>query len=165
LYEKIKSIVFSFRFVEGVHEIEIHTYGKNRIISLHIEMNPALTLEEVHGVADGIEKKIYNENLGRCVVHVDLKKGAKIIEKKRVEKLIKNILATAKDIKDFHGMEIITSEEKTVLNFHLLLDKNASIEESHLIYHRLSNLLKEKFGFSQVNIHIEPYKEVKNDGD
>ncbi len=74
LYARIESICRDFKGVEGIHDIEVHTYGRKRIITLHIEMEPGLSLEETHRVADSIEKKIYQEGLGRCVVHVDLKK-------------------------------------------------------------------------------------------
>lgn len=73
-YKKIEDIVISFKLVKGVHGIEVHSYGDNRIISLHIEMQPFLSLKQAHEVADSIEKKIREEKLGRCTVHVDLKK-------------------------------------------------------------------------------------------
>jgi cation diffusion facilitator family transporter len=71
-YKNIRKIALAFRFVEGVHDVEVYSYGKNKIISLHIEISPSLSLEEAHSVADSIEKEIYNRGLGRCVVHVDV---------------------------------------------------------------------------------------------
>ncbi|UCC95141.1 MAG: cation diffusion facilitator family transporter [Candidatus Omnitrophota bacterium] len=158
LRERIREIAYSFQFVEGVHDIEVHSYGKNNIISLHIELDSSLSLEEAHSIADSIEKRVYSENLGRCIVHVDLRRSAKPIEKKKIEKLIKRLKMLTKSVKDFHGVEIITTEERSILNFHLLLDKSTSLEKSHVISHRLSSLLQKKFNFSQVNIHIEPYE-------
>lgn len=158
LYDRIGKIAANFKFVEGVHDIEIHSYGENRVISLHIELSPSLSLEEAHGVADGIENEIFKEKLGKCVVHVDLKKGTAPMEKKKIEKLIRSIMGFNKKIKDFHGIEIITTESSNILNFHLLLDKNTSLDESHSISHRLRSVLEKKFYFSQVNIHFEPYK-------
>jgi divalent metal cation (Fe/Co/Zn/Cd) transporter len=162
-YEQIRTIASSFQFVEGVHDIEIHSYGKNKIISLHIELSPALTLEEAHSIADSIEKKIYNADLGRCIVHVDLKKEAVLREKMKVERMLNIFLAKNNKTKGFHGLEIITTEGSDVLNFHLLLEKNVSLQESHVISHRLLKLLKRKFGFSKVNIHIEPYERKEQD--
>jgi divalent metal cation (Fe/Co/Zn/Cd) transporter len=158
VYEEVKAVVSSFRQVAGVHEIEIHSYGKNRIVSLHIELNPSLNLEEAHSVADSIEKKIHNEGLGKCIVHIDLKKDAVLLDKIRVERILKRFLARNNNVKSFHGIEIITTEGVDVLSFHLLLEKNTSLEESHKISHRLLTLLKKKLGFSKVNIHIEPYE-------
>lgn len=76
-YEEIEKIALSFPVVKGVHGIEAYSYGKNRIVSLHAEMNPSFSLLEAHKVADNIEKEVYRRGLGRCVVHVDIKKGKK----------------------------------------------------------------------------------------
>ncbi|MFA5271395.1 MAG: cation diffusion facilitator family transporter [Candidatus Omnitrophota bacterium] len=157
-YDKIKNIASAFKFVEGVHDIEIHSYGDNRVISLHIELSPTLSLEEAHSVADSIEKKIHSQKLGKCVVHMDLKHRAQAAEKRILEKAIRDFLRKNRCVKDFHGTEIITVEDTSIVNFHLQFEKKTPLEETHLISHKLSDVLKEKFGFAKVNIHIEPYK-------
>ncbi|MDD5195029.1 MAG: cation diffusion facilitator family transporter [Candidatus Omnitrophica bacterium] len=157
-YQRVREIASGFNFVEGVHGIEIHSYGKNKMISLHIEMAQSLSLEEAHSVADAIENKIYQEGLGKCLVHMDLKTGASPVEKRQVGKLIKNVMGFSRQIRDFHSIEIITTENSNILNFHLLMDKDSSVEQTHTISHRLSAILKKNFKFSQVNIHCEPYK-------
>jgi cation diffusion facilitator family transporter len=160
LCEKIKNIALSFKPVDGAHEIEIHSYGKNKVISLHIELSPELSLLEAHSIADSVEKKIHNEGLGRCIVHVDLKGKAKAAEKEMVGKAIARFISRNKDIKDFHGIEILTNESTSIIDFHLCFSKNTSLDESHIISHKLSDFLKKHFGFTKVNIHVEPYKNI-----
>lgn len=77
LYHKVKGIALANDLVKGVHGIEIHSYGYNRIISLHIEVDVSLTLQQAHACADEIEKKVLASHLGRCIVHVDLIKQGK----------------------------------------------------------------------------------------
>jgi cation diffusion facilitator family transporter len=72
-YQRIKDVAERFDVVEGVHGIEVHSYGDNKMISLHIELKPSLSLQEAHDVADSIEKKMVESKLGKCLVHVDLK--------------------------------------------------------------------------------------------
>ena len=72
-YIRIRSIALSFPHVESVHEINVHSYGRNRIISLHIVVEETLSLETAHTIADSIENRLLQEGLGRCVVHVDVK--------------------------------------------------------------------------------------------
>jgi cation diffusion facilitator family transporter len=155
--DKIKNIALSFTSVSGVHDVEIHSYGRNKVISLHIELSPQLSLREAHSIADSIEKKINTENLGRCIVHVDLTGKAKTTQKEIVEKAIIRFIAKNKEIKDFHGLEIIVSEAMTIVDFHLCFSRNTSLEESHSISHKLSDFLKKQFGFTKINIHVEPY--------
>lgn len=158
VYEKVKAIALSFVSVEGVHDIEVHSYGENRVISLHIEMDPALSLEEAHGIADSIEKKAAQEDLGKCIVHVDLKEKEKTRSKDRVEKLISQLVAIDSKIKDFHNVEIISAGRRSILNFHLLLDKQVPLDDLHKLCHGLSRIIKKELGFWKVNIHFEPYE-------
>jgi divalent metal cation (Fe/Co/Zn/Cd) transporter len=160
-YRKIKNIVLSFPRVEGVHDINIHAYGHNNMISLHIVVEKSLSLGEAHSLADSIEKRIYREGLGRCVIHVD--PGNPLFPRKKsdVEKAIVSLVRSDPRLKDYHGLEVIATEDKNILNFHLILDKTISLPESHAINHRVADFFREKFGFSQVNIHIEPYTESR----
>lgn len=157
LYQKIREIVFSFPKIENVHDIAIHAYGHKRVISLHVVVKNSLSLEEAHTLADSVEKKIFKDNLGKCVVHVDLEKKPSKKRKTDIEKNILQLIRGFNDIKDFHGLEIIHTETLSILNLHLLFDKNITLEKSHEITHQISHLLKGKFGFSKVNIHVEPY--------
>jgi len=157
LYKNIKDVIFSFPHVEGVHEINIHSYGHKRIISLHVVVRKDLSLNRAHAVADSIEKKILKDGLGECVVHIDVGEFSSIARRSDVEKVIGRIIRKVSSLKGFHNIEVITTETDSMLNFHLMLDENISLKDSHRIYHRVSKFLKKRFGFSQVNIHIEPY--------
>ena len=128
--DKIKNIALSFSSVSGVHDVEIHSYGRNKVISLHIELSPQLSLQEAHSIADSIEKKINNENLGRCIVHVDLTGKAKTTQKEIVEKAIIRFIARNKGVKDFHGLEIIVSEAMTIVDFHLCFSEILSLRKA-----------------------------------
>lgn len=156
VYERVKDIVGAFSTVKGVHDIEVHSYGKNRIISFHIEMDKDLSLEEAHSVADGIEKTIYKEGLGKCIVHIDLSFYTHDTEKKKIESAIKRLTKMVKNIKEFHALEIISTESASTLNFHLVMDPHTPLREAHRLSHRIAGELKQKFGFSSVNVHVEP---------
>ncbi len=158
LYNQIKKIALSFHLVEGVHGVEIHSYGKMRIISLHIEVSPELSLQEAHSVADSIEKDIYHKGLGKCIVHVDLKRDRSAVAKAEIEKTMKQLVAFTSRVKGFRGINVIATETGSILNFDLILDKSTSLEESHVLEHHLSQSLQDEFNFSQVNIHVEPEK-------
>ena len=158
VYRKIRSIAFSSKYVEGVHDIEVHSYGENRIVSLHVEIDPSISLDEAHEIADSIEKKVLEDDLGRCIVHVDVKDKKKTIDRKEVEKFISKMITPDNNIKGFHKIEILTTTKKNILNFHLLLDKGVTLDSLHSLCHRLAKILKKEFGFWKVNIHSEPYQ-------
>ncbi len=157
-YKKIESLVKEFPQIRGFHDLEVHSYGKNNVVIFHVEVEKDLSLEEAHTLADSLEKKIYQQGLGRAIVHVDLSKRVTRTRKKEVEKLMNRVVRFVRRIKGFHGVEILNLEDQTILNFHLLLDKSTSLEDTHKISHRISKMLKDKFSFSKVNIHVEPFR-------
>ncbi len=157
IYNKIKEIVFSFPHIEDVHDINIHSYGRKMIVSLHIVVKKDLLLEEAHRLADSIEKRLDSEGIGKCIVHIDVAKHSLSPSYSTVEKAIMRLIQRISFLKGFHKVEIITTEADNILNFHLLIDKSISLKDSHLVSHRIANFLKKKFNFSEINIHIEPY--------
>lgn len=157
LYKEIKAIAAGFPQIKNLHDLNIHSYGKTNIITFHIELERDLSLEEAHSVADTIEKKVYHQGLGKCIVHVDLSKKAYFTQKKEIAETLGKLTRAIKKIKDFHGLKIFISEDRTILNLHLMIDKNTSLDEAHKISHKVSDLFKDKFGFSSVNVHVEPY--------
>ncbi len=159
VYARIKEVALSFPEVKDVHDVEVHSYGHRKIVSLHIVVDKDLSLEKGHSVADSVEKRLLQEGVSECITHVDITKEIPKVKHTHVEKVILNFINAHPLLKDFHKLRIITTESENILNFHLLLDSNISLEESHEISHKLSQLLKSVFKFSQVNIHLEPYRD------
>jgi cation diffusion facilitator family transporter len=160
--KKIRSIVLSFPRVESVHGINVHSYGRNRIISLHIVVQKNLSLEDAHSLADSIEKKIYSEGLGKCLVHVDLQKVSLGGRRSDIEKAITYLVDFYPAVTGYHSLDMICTENKNIINFHIMLDKGTSLEDAHHMSHAISSFLKTNFNLSQVNIHIEPDEEVNH---
>jgi cation diffusion facilitator family transporter len=69
---KIEEFIQSSDLVIGLHDIELHDYGPDRIWgSVHVEMDKNLTLAQAHKVADRIES-LAEDRLGiQLTVHVD----------------------------------------------------------------------------------------------
>ena len=57
--------------VSNVHDIIIHTYGAQKFISLHIEIDEDKSSEKMHDIADYVEKKLSSEMEADVVTHVD----------------------------------------------------------------------------------------------
>ncbi|MBN2483593.1 MAG: cation diffusion facilitator family transporter [Candidatus Omnitrophica bacterium] len=158
VYARIKEIVLSFPQVEGVHDITVHAYGKNFIISLHVEVPRSLSLEEAHSVADAIEHSIEAEELGRCIVHIDVGTPARPDKTIQVDGIIRQFVQKNPLIKGFHKVEVITIQSEKILSFHLLVDADTSLGETHRLTHKAERFLKSKMSFSRINIHVEPYR-------
>ena len=58
---EINQVAASIDGVCGVHDIKINYFGSYAILSLHIEVNPKLTLLDSHNLAHFTENKIKEE--------------------------------------------------------------------------------------------------------
>lgn len=80
LKQKIKALAENIAGVKGVHDILVHDYGEIRSISLHIEVDRNLSLNDAHKIADDVEDKVYQETKSKTVVHVDVISRGKVSE-------------------------------------------------------------------------------------
>jgi len=154
LIQKIKNIAKNTDKIKGIHDISLHDYGTTKIITLHAELNSNLTLESAHVIADKLEKNIHSETKLSTIIHLDPSSISEDIMRKR--DIIKTILEKQKEIKSFHKISIIHSEDRDNYKMHLVVDKDMAIEDSHELCHSLKAIIEEKYGACEVDIHFEP---------
>ena len=75
LREKIKIIVLSHASCLGVHDLRTRDGGSNKFIQFHMEMDPEMTLEQVHRVDDEITEAL-GLLIPECevIIHMDPKR-------------------------------------------------------------------------------------------
>ena len=69
--ELIKTLGKQVDDVFNVHDIVVHSYGAHRFISLRIEIDEGMSPENMHNVADSVEKLLSDEMEADVVTHVD----------------------------------------------------------------------------------------------
>ncbi|MCM8779047.1 MAG: cation diffusion facilitator family transporter, partial [Candidatus Omnitrophica bacterium] len=57
--------------VENVHDIEIHEYGEELRVSLHIKVEPELLVVSAHQIAEAVEDRLREKLKVSAVVHID----------------------------------------------------------------------------------------------
>lgn len=152
--EKIKKIAKSMDFIKDVHKVYLHDYGTTKIITLHAEINPDLSIDKAHEIANKLEQKIQVETNFSTVIHLE---PANVYNRpKKDDKFIESILSKKKEIKSFHNIRIIQSVEKEDIKMHLVVDKDMSVHDSHELSHSLKSILEKQYGPCEIDIHFEP---------
>jgi len=154
LIKKIKEIARSTEEVKGIHEISVHDYGTNKILTLHAEVNSNLSLDQAHKIADKLEKNINEQTKFSTIIHLEPAKISSVHSDKR--KIIKTILKNQKQIISFHKIRLIQSGKKDEIKMHLIVDKDMPINDSHELCHILKSNLEKQYGPCEVDIHFEP---------
>ena len=67
----IKTEALSVNGVINIHDIVVHQYGFNKFISLHIEVGDDKTADELHFIADEVERNLSVKTLADVVTHID----------------------------------------------------------------------------------------------
>ncbi len=158
LVKQIKEIAETTDNIKGIHDISLHDYGTTKILTIHVEVDSNLQLDEAHKIADNLEENIKNRTKYSTIIHLDPSPIISKTSKDKIEKrnIINAILEKQREIKSFHKVSIIQSGEKDKIKMHLVVDKNMPIHESHELCHALKSLLKKQFGFCEIDIHFEP---------
>jgi cation diffusion facilitator family transporter len=130
--------------ITDVYDISVHDYRTQKVISLRVKVEP-MGLEEAHTIADSIEKRIAEEKNAAVVVHID---GFTVDDSVRDE--ISRIVEGHADVISCHAIDIGGK-----IDFHILVDKNMSLERAHELAHHIQDDIEEQFN-KDVVIHVEP---------
>ncbi len=70
--ERIEEILMSGQYVIGVHDVEIHDYGKNKLFgTAHVEVPVNIDLYTMHEIVDRLEKEVKEELFVDLSIHTD----------------------------------------------------------------------------------------------
>jgi len=151
--------------VEGVREVHgmSSVYSKGKLfITLHALVNPHLSVEEAHGIAEKIEKNLKQqiENIENVTVHIEpnLPKLSRefVVEDAQVQRMIKHIVEAHPDIRRVNRVVTYMSEKQLYINVDCCFDKDISVDAMHETVSHVEGDIKKKFREAVVTIHAEP---------
>jgi cation diffusion facilitator family transporter len=161
---KMEQIVEKLATVEGVkevHEISTIYIGGKLYITLHAYVNPELSVEEAHNIAETIEQRIHSEikPLENVTVHVEPSGVAVPAAEVNEAQLRKVVYEVAKSIAgNLRIKRIVTyaSAGKRYINIDCCITKQVQIKEAHKIASQVEKETKERFANAVVTVHMEP---------
>ncbi len=72
LYHSIRGIVEEHQGIYGSHDLVLHNYGPNQYMgTIHVEVDGKQSIEDIHAIADHIERQIKEETGVTMVIHPD----------------------------------------------------------------------------------------------
>ncbi|MFB0507060.1 MAG: cation-efflux pump [Thermodesulfobacteriota bacterium] len=157
LINRIVRAAISVDGVQQIHGINVHEYGNHKVISLHIRIPGEMDTLRSHHLAQLVENAVSDSLNASTVVHVDPSASTEPIPERRIaEDELTRIVIRHPSVKSFHGLTVSNIQGMPVINLHLVIDGDLTLEASHDIGHRIVDELKERFGGCEVNLHIEP---------
>jgi cation diffusion facilitator family transporter len=161
---KMERLVEKLASVENVKEVHdivtVYAHGK-LYITLHAYVDPNLSVEKAHEIADEIENKMHAEikQLENVTVHVE-PHGAEIrkaeIDEDEMKKLIDELVTKIKTDLRLKKAVTYSAEGKRYINVDCCFTKHGQLTEAHEIASQVEKKISEYFAGAVVTVHIEP---------
>lgn len=155
--ERIDALARSVGGVKGVHDIIVHNYGNQKVVSLHVEVAHTMTLDKAHAISEEVEELVQREMDYFTTVHVD----PLDLEDPKIQQLgvlLNRILSnTPVKLKNVHDIRLRKGESGKNLSFDLVpVDALCQEKARELEDFFLEQVKKEFPDVSKVIIQFEP---------
>ena len=161
---KMERLVEKLATVENVKEVHdiVTVYAQGKLyITLHVYVDPNLSVEEAHEIADKIESKMHAEikQLENVTVHVE-PHGTEIrkaeIGEDEMKKIIDDLVKKVKTDLRLKKTVTYSAEGKRYINVDCCFTKHVPLTEAHEIASQVEKQISEYFAGVVVTVHIEP---------
>ena len=151
--DTIRDIALSVPGALGVHDISVHSYGLDKFVSIHAEINAKKTAAEAHDISEEIESKLGNAMGVEPTVHLDpvnpddpmVKEVKYFLDEKNIDD---------DRISGVHDIRIVNTENHHVILFGMNVKLGLSQKQIIACKEELNRLLKEKFNGYEINIKV-----------
>ncbi|MBN1358598.1 cation diffusion facilitator family transporter [Candidatus Bathyarchaeota archaeon] len=161
---KMEQLVEKLATVENVKEIHdivtVYAHGK-LYITLHAYVDPNLSVEAAHDIAEKIEKKMHTEikQLENVTVHVEpygVDKHAADIDEDELKDVIDKLAKKVKTSLRLKRTVTYAADGKRYINIDCCFTKHIALTEAHEIASQVEKKIAEYFADALVTVHIEP---------
>lgn len=119
LIRRIQKICRLIDDVVNIHDIVVHSYGNEKFISVHVEVDQKRTSVNAHLIADSVEKALKKELNAYSTVHVD-PIDIDSPEVKRAADILGKLVPQRDDIKEFHELRFVERLGQSFIFFDLV---------------------------------------------
>jgi cation diffusion facilitator family transporter len=161
---KMDQLIEKLATVEGVREVHeistIYVAGK-LYITLHAYVNPEMSVEEAHKIAEAIERKMQTEfkSLENVTVHVEpagVAIPANEVNEVELRKVVNDVAKSIAGNLRIKRVLTYAAEGKRYINIDCCFTKQVQIKDAHRMASQVEKDTKEHFANAVVTVHIEP---------
>lgn len=154
--DEIEGACRSVTDVLGVHDIVVHNYGENRIVSLHIEVSHHLSALAIHEIAEDVEKAVGRITGGMVVVHMDpINRDHPHYNTVLTE--IQKVVAEDERVLTFHDLRIVgTTLNRGTILFNITLNNSDRPGDQREVLRETQEKIQARFPGLDLLIKITP---------
>ena len=148
---EIRQIVMQVKGVLGVHDIAVHSYGKDKYVSCHVEIDANETTASAHDLSEDVETQLTKILGVEPTIHIDpVQPGNPMVEK--IRSFLDEHWFNDSRITGYHDIRIVDTENHHVILFGINVSPGMS--QSQIV--ECCNELKESFAvFPKYEVSIK----------
>lgn len=148
--------------VKEAHEIDVAYTGGKLYVTLHIYVDPKLSIKKAHEIAEGIEARINQkiQNVEDIAVHIEPftlkeRKGA-AVDEREIRWIIHAAAASYRQAFRIKGIVTYVAGGKRHINIDCVFTREISVEEAHNVASLIEGQIRQQFLETVVTVHVEP---------
>jgi cation diffusion facilitator family transporter len=160
----VEKLATEINGVKEVHEVSTVCADGKLYVILHARVDPKLSVQEAHELAEKIENKISEKigNVENVTVHIEpfspKQKRGTTANEGEIQKIVHKIAENFKQTLYIKKVVTYVSGRKRYINIDCSFTKELSIEEAHKIASEIEENIKKRFAETTVTVHMEPKK-------
>ena len=153
--ENIRNIVMDVPGVLGAHDITVHSYGQDKFVSVHVEVDAKETTAVAHDISEEVEEGLEKAMGVEPTVHMDpVHPGNPLV--KKVQGYLDQHWGEDSRITDIHDIRVVETKNHHVILFGINVRIGMSQAKIVECYKELESDLNGKFSGYDINIKISP---------
>jgi len=158
----VENLAMGIHGVKEIHEIStVHTGGK-LYVTLHANVDPKISVETAHTIAQEIENRIEERipEVEDVAVHMEpfrpkRRKGS-MVNEEEISSTVHSIADAYRQAFRVRGIVTYVARKKLYINIDCSFAKQISLKDAHEIASQVEEQIREHFAETIVTVHMEP---------
>lgn len=162
--ELARNVCLSVEGVKDAHKITVTNVNSKSALSVHVLVDPNISLSEAHKIADSVETRLREEipSLTETLIHIEphereVRTGG-FAGNAEAERALRRVMRQRRFrwIRSLKVSSIFNVEGRPVLLVKCKLDGSLSVLESHRLVEKVKEALQKAIPSAEVEVHTEP---------
>lgn len=153
--DQIRNIVFGVEGVLGAHDIVVHSYGHDKFVSVHVEIDAVKSTAEAHDISEEVEERIMESIGAEPTVHLDpVHPNDPMVQD--INLTLTQLIQHDDRIMGVHDIRIVKSENHRVILFGINIRVDLLQRDILLCTETLKKAVQDQFSGYDVEIKVSP---------
>ncbi|MBU0712854.1 cation diffusion facilitator family transporter [bacterium] len=151
----IREICMQVENVLNTHDMVVHSYGDQKFISVHVEVDQNTSSVIAHEIATKVEHQLARRLKAYAIVHVD-PIDLESPELQQLRSLIEEFIQDSTEIREYHDLRMISKEDHQRIFFDIVpVQSNVQTCTELNDCRQLTDLIRRTFNQYEIRIHID----------